>query len=207
MRKERQGGIVYVLENPAMPGLVKIGKTSRNSVKIRLKDLYSTGVPVPFECAYAARVKDAAEVEKAFHTAFGPNRINPNREFFEIESEQAIALLRLFAIEDVTPDVQKEATKVDTESQGGTNRLKSRRPNLNFLEMGIPVGSKLKFTNDDVTVEVISYNRVKYQGDNFSLTAFTRKLLGLDYSVAPSSYWTYEGRSLHEIYNETYELG
>ena len=74
-----QGGIVYVLTNPEMPKLVKIGQTSREEVEARLKELYSTGVPVPFECAYAARVSDSAVVEKAFHTAFEPNRVNPKR--------------------------------------------------------------------------------------------------------------------------------
>ena len=205
MRIGRQEGIVYVLENPAMPGLVKIGKTTRKSVRVRLKNLYSTGVPVPFECAYAAKVKDAAEVEKAFHTAFAPNRINPNREFFEIESEQAIALLRLFAIEEVTPDVQEEAVKVDSDSKDGTVRLKSRRPNLNFHEMGIPVGSKLKFTNEDVTVEVVSDRRVKYQESEFFLTAITKELLGVDHAIRPTPYWTYQGRLLQEIYGETYD--
>jgi len=43
-------GIVYVLTNPTMPGLVKIGKTSRDSVMARLSELYTTGVPLPFEC-------------------------------------------------------------------------------------------------------------------------------------------------------------
>ena len=47
-------GIVYVLTNPAIPGMVKIGKTSRG-MNARLNELYSTGVPLPFECAYAAR--------------------------------------------------------------------------------------------------------------------------------------------------------
>lgn len=204
MRLGRQGGIVYVLENPAMPGLVKIGKTSQKSIKIRLRDLYSTGVPVPFECTYAAKVKDAKEVEKAFHTAFAPNRINPNREFFEIESEQAIALLRLFAIEEVTPDVQKEADKVDSDSKEGTNRLKSRKPNLNFHQMGIPVGSMLRFTNEDVTVEVVSDRRVKYQENEYSLTAITKDLLGVDHAIRPVRYWNYQGKSLLEIYRDTY---
>jgi hypothetical protein len=58
-------GIVYVLTNPAMPGIVKIGKTSRESVHTRLNELYSTGVPVPFECAFAGRVQDESTVEKA----------------------------------------------------------------------------------------------------------------------------------------------
>ena len=46
-------GIVYVLTNPAMTGIVKIGKTTRG-MSARLSELYSTGVPLPFECAYAA---------------------------------------------------------------------------------------------------------------------------------------------------------
>ena len=63
-------GIVYVLTNPAMPGLVKIGKTSRSEVDARLGELYSTGVPVPFDCAFAGRVEDETAVERAFHQAF-----------------------------------------------------------------------------------------------------------------------------------------
>ena len=47
-------GSVYVLTNPAMPNMVKIGKTTRD-VELRLADLYSTGVPLPFECEYALR--------------------------------------------------------------------------------------------------------------------------------------------------------
>lgn len=73
--------IVYVLTNPAMSGLVKIGKTTQQDVKERMKQLYGTGVPVPFDCAFACQVKDATEVEKALHFAFGNHRINPNREF------------------------------------------------------------------------------------------------------------------------------
>ena len=41
-------GSVYVLTNPAMPNMVKIGKTTRD-VELRLADLYSTGVPLPFD--------------------------------------------------------------------------------------------------------------------------------------------------------------
>ena len=75
-------GIVYILTNPAMKGLVKIGMTTREEVSIRMGELYSTGVPVPFECSFAGRVADVKAVERAFHIAFGPYRINPNREFF-----------------------------------------------------------------------------------------------------------------------------
>ncbi len=188
-----------------MPGLVKIGKTARESVQPRLTELYSTGVPVPFECVYAARVGDELLVEQAFHEAFKPYRINGNREFFEIEPYQAIALLRLVAIEDVTPEIKGKADRVDPDSQSGAKKLKSRRPNLNFSEMGISNGSELKFTRANELVIVTNDKRVSYQSIDYSLTAITRKLLGNDYAVAPAPYWTYQGRGLKEIYDETYD--
>ena len=133
-------GIVYVLTNPAMPGMVKISKTGRE-VEVRLNDLYTTGVPLPFECEYAARVPDMDKVEKAFHNAFGPYRVNPRRELFSIDPEQAIGLLDLMSLEDMTPAIQREAEKVDVEAKASAEKLKrSRRPSLNYLEMGVPVG-------------------------------------------------------------------
>jgi hypothetical protein len=67
-----------------MPGLVKIGMTTRDNTEERMKELYGTGVPVPFECKYACKVNisDCAKIEKALHSAFAPNRVNSNREFF-----------------------------------------------------------------------------------------------------------------------------
>ena len=62
---ESPSQIVYVLTNPAMLGLVKIGKTTQLEVEDRMKQLFSTGVPVPFDCAFACQVNDAAEAERA----------------------------------------------------------------------------------------------------------------------------------------------
>lgn len=78
--------IVYVLTNPAMPGLVKIGRTSNSEADGRISQLYTTGVPVPFNLEFACRVTNPDEVEAAFHKAFAPQRINPKREFFRIEA-------------------------------------------------------------------------------------------------------------------------
>ncbi len=204
MSKENQGGIVYILENVAMPGIVKIGRTSRDSIEKRLGELYSTGVPVPFDCVYAARVADAKKVEEAFHEAFGPYRINPKREFFEIESFQAKALLSLVATDDVTPEIQKEAANVDVESLAGVNRLKSRGPRMNFVDMKIDVGEILKFTREDIEVEVVSHNKVRYKDKEDYLTPITKQLLGTSGAPATSTHWTYQGRLLREIYKETY---
>jgi len=112
--------IVYVLTNPAMPGLVKIGKTTQLEVSERMKQLYSTGVPVPFDCAFACQVKDASEVEKALHFAFGRDRTNPNREFFSIEAERVIAVLKLLKVDDIT--TQFEQQRATNRSRRGSRR-------------------------------------------------------------------------------------
>jgi len=200
-------GTVYVLTNPAMPGMVKIGKTSRG-MDARLNELYSTGVPLPFECAYAALVDDEGKVEKAFHQAFGPYRVNPRREFFAIEPEQAIALLELMAREDVTPAIQEEASKVDVEAKASADRFKrSRRPSLNYLEMGIPVGSTLVYEGDgSTTCTVADGRRVEYQGETMSISKLTAALRNTPgRPIRGPSHWSYNGRLLDELYEETYE--
>ena len=73
-------GIVYVLENPAMPGYIKLGRTD-NLIQ-RMQSLFDTSVPVPFTCYYAARVEDPARVERSLFEVFGDKRSHPRREFF-----------------------------------------------------------------------------------------------------------------------------
>ena len=196
--------IVYVLTNPAMPGLVKIGRTSQEDTATRLSQLYSTGVPVPFELKFACRVQNPDEVELALHTAFGPQRINPKREFFRIDPEQAIAILRLLHTEDATAEVAAQTTGIDEQSLAAGDVLRARRPNLDFHEMGIPDGSKLECPAKGVEAVVVGSKRVRLGDAELSLTAATRQVLQLDYSVQPSPHWTYNGRLLRDIYDETY---
>ena len=95
-------GIVYVLVNRAMPDLVKIGKTEQ-TLELRMKGLDTTGVPLPFECYFAAEVKDNNEVEKKLHKTFIDKRVRDSREFFRVDPEQVKAALSLAAEKDVTP--------------------------------------------------------------------------------------------------------
>jgi len=198
-------GIVYVLTNPAIPGMVKIGNTSRG-MNARLNELYSTGVPLPFECAYAARVPDEGAVDQAFHLAFGPYRVNPKREFFSIEPEQAIALLRLMEIEDVTPSIQREADSVDVEAKSSADRLKrSRRPVMNYLEMGLPLGASLVYQDGTTTCTVVDGRHVIFNGEQRFLSAITAELMGMPgQPVHGGRYWSWGGRNLLELYEETY---
>jgi hypothetical protein len=96
------------------------------------------------------------------------------------------------------------ASSIPDEEVQAAKQYKARRPNLNFAEMGIPAGAVLHFSESDATVTVANDRKVYLNGEQLSLTAATRQLLQLDYSVQPGQYWTYEGKSLRDIYNETY---
>jgi hypothetical protein len=196
--------VVYVLSNPAMPGLVKIGCTAQEDANTRLGQLYTTGVPVPFKLEFACKVENPQEVERALHLAFAPSRINPKREFFQIEPDQAIAILRLLHMEDATEEVESQPSPVDEQSKNAADQMKSRRPNLNFEEMGIPHGTELRSIHTDAIAIVTGNRKVLFDGEEMSLTAATRLDLAIDYHMAPAPNWSYNGKNLRDIYNDTY---
>ena len=79
----------------AMPNMVKIGSTAQHDPQTRITALFTTSVPLPFELEYAAAIAgDPVRVERALHQAFAPQRLHPKREFFKVEPDQVIAILK-----------------------------------------------------------------------------------------------------------------
>lgn len=192
-----------------MPGLVKIGMTTRSDIEARMRELYSTGVPVPFDCAYACEVKpsDCLKIEQALHQAFAPNRINKNREFFRLEPEQVSVILALVDRKNITEEVAAEIQQDLTEDdkQSSVKIKANKRPHFNFQEMGIPVGSVLSYTKDpSVQVTVLNHRKVLHEGEETHLSVVMRNVLGINSNVRPTPYWEYEGKNLDVIYDETY---
>ena len=144
-------------------------------------------------------------MERALHLAFGNVRINPKREFFKIEPERVIVILKLLTVQDVTPQVEQGiAEGLDSADKESAENLKQRRPRMNFKEMQIPVGAVLRHRDGDAEVTVSDDRYIVYNGQITSLTAATKEIMGLNNSVQPAPYWTYNGKSLTEIYEETY---
>ena len=200
-------GIVYVLTNPAFPNLVKIGITTRDQVQIRMAELYTTGVPLPFKCVYAGKVDNPKKVEGALHHAFLNSRVNPSREFFDIDESQAIAVLKLISNEEVTPIISNELDKVDEISKkAGKKYLRSKRPPLNFVEMGIKIGETISTADGIISCKIVEEKKVEYENEIMSLTRLTRKLKDIDYDFQPGPHWFYNGKSLKDIYDETYSF-
>jgi hypothetical protein len=187
--------IVYILINEAMPGYVKIGKTS--GLEQRVRDLSrASGVPLPFEVFYAAKVRDMNEAEKLIHDAFGDTRVAPNREFFKIAPERVVAALKLAQIENVTP----QSDFVDSpEEQVALDKARRNRFRFNFEMVKIPPGSILQFTRDpQITCKVINDTQIEYNGVVKSLSDAAKSLLGVPYPVQGPVFWTYENETLDE---------
>lgn len=85
-------GYVYVLTNPAMPGLVKIGRTTGDP-EVRAAQLRSTGVPMPFEVKCSVLSPDCIELEEEMHDFFAEYRVCGSREFFNLEISRVEAQL------------------------------------------------------------------------------------------------------------------
>ena len=113
--------------------------TDGSDVQTRMDSLYWTGVPFPFKCAIAWEIegRDAGEIETALHTAFGHHRVNPSREFFEMDPEQVQVLLRVMPGRDVTPPPPAAVGETRDEDQDAAFEYKvrqTRTDELQFLE-------------------------------------------------------------------------
>lgn len=82
-------GWVYCLSNPVFPGLLKVGVTGRTPEE-RAKELFSTGVPLPFKIEFAKKVAGAFDKERTLHALLEQysDRVNRSREFFRISAEE-----------------------------------------------------------------------------------------------------------------------
>jgi len=194
-------GIVYLLTNPVMPGLTKIGKTNINGLESRLQTLYNTSVPIPFHCFYACEVEDPDLVEKKLHDAFGDHRVNKKREFFEIDAERVKSVLELLAINDVTPTEEKFEDADDKVAYEKASEIRSR---INFKMLDIPIGSTLTFSKDENIVATVVTNRtIEYSGEETSISSSAAHILTSQFgyksrAVSGSDYWTFEGEKLWE---------
>lgn len=77
-------GFIYILSNPSMPSIYKVGLT-RNSVQQRMQELNTTGVPRPFELVkkYEVHETKLLEIEQLAHSKLTSKNIHHGKEFFE----------------------------------------------------------------------------------------------------------------------------
>lgn len=87
-------GWVYILSNPAMPGLLKIGYTDRDPFARAKEISQATGVPFDFVVEYQVYVSHPYELEQKTHQLLHNHRVNNNREFFDCSYEDVVDVIR-----------------------------------------------------------------------------------------------------------------
>jgi hypothetical protein len=193
-------GIVYILVNEAMPGIVKIGFTKDELIN-RIKGLDSTSIPLPFECFCAVEVPDCRKVEQLVHDVFGDQRIRTNREFFRVSPERVRSALMLTGGKDITPaESEIISTSDDRQAIQATRR---RAENANFGMIGISIGSTLVFSKDaNRTCTVYDDRKVQMDGEILSVSKSALKVLhelGYNWQTVNGwAYWSYQGKTLDE---------
>ena len=91
-------GYIYLMINPAIPNMVKIGKTTREPEQ-RAKELSSsTGVPIEFVLVHKRLVNNCTIAEKYIHEVLESKgvRVSKKREFFEIPIYEAIQVIEQY---------------------------------------------------------------------------------------------------------------
>jgi hypothetical protein len=139
-------------------------------------------------------------VEKQLHDGFDDFRVNPKREFFRIDPERIVSILRLVMIKDVTPSSDIVEDEVDQRSLDKERIIRSR---FNFEMIDIPMGSTLTFTKDITkTAKVLDKQKIEFEGEVHSLSSSALEIvhsMGYTWSqISGPSYWVYEGETLTE---------
>lgn len=193
--------IIYVLTNESMPGLVKIGKTT-DSVEARLNNLNChTGVPLPFECHFAAVVGNCTKLEQKLHQLFAEHRINPKREFFKIDPERVVLAISIGKFEEITSIL----SELDQQDQQAIEKVKKRKSNISLYTLGINKGDILTFSRDpSIQAEVVDprKNIIEFEGKDESISAaaviLLRRLGNKSTTAQGPIYWMFEGELLTE---------
>ena len=100
-------GFVYALSNPSFSQTVlKIGR-SYDLPEVRAGQLWTTGVPTPFEVELSLFTSASHTCERAVHEALQGLRVSETREFFRVAPHQ---LRRLFSLLDEgAPPVEEKS--------------------------------------------------------------------------------------------------
>jgi hypothetical protein len=112
---------IYLLTNKSLINTVKVGMTTSSPEK-RASELHTTGIPTPFEVAASWEVPldELRSYEAKAHKALGKYRVSKNREFFEVDANQAIKIINKLI---PTPE-QIAAKKIIDEQKALVERIR-----------------------------------------------------------------------------------
>ena len=201
-------GKIYILTNDAMPDYIKIGFTAADDVETRMKQLDTTGLPLPFRLHACIEVENAQQLEKLAHDVFATQRARSNREFFLMEAETAVRYLKAVSLNDSSARwIASEQRMIDETGEilSENQVVKPKLPSFTFSSANVPIGAEVKFVRDGSYVaKVVSDTEVEFEGQILKLSPLTRLIferLGASNSsgaYAGPQYFSYEEEILSE---------
>ena len=208
----QEPGYVYILTNPSFKeDWVKIGKSSR-PVDVRSKELDNTAVPLPFEIYATLKTVKYDIVEKKIHKAIDrltDLRIRQNREFFNINPELALEILRdeAMVLDDAEVTLYRDNKPIkptDVTKPREPNPSLPHRPRFKFSMIDVPVGASLVFVPTGITVKVASDDQIEYDGRIYKLSPFVGTFMPENKRNTSGAYqgpkfFTYKGEILDDI--------
>lgn len=105
-------GWVYVISNQAMPGLIKIGYSTKDP-ELRARELNHTGSPHPYIVEYEMLIDEPYRLEQQVHKAL--RHQGEGREWFRCSAEEAIAVIKQVAEGRAIHEVFKRAEREKAE--------------------------------------------------------------------------------------------
>ena len=106
-------GWVYVISNQAMPGLIKIGYSTKDP-ELRARELNHTGSPHPYIVEYEMLIDEPYRLEQQVHKALRHH--SEGREWFRCSAEEAIAVIQQVAEGKAIHEVFKRAEREKAET-------------------------------------------------------------------------------------------
>ena len=101
-------GWVYVMTNPSMPGLIKVG-FSMSDPELRAQELANTGVPGTYLVEYEVLTNNPFRVEQAAHARLSHR--HEGKEWFRCATEEAVASIRVVVGGDIINEEFKKASR------------------------------------------------------------------------------------------------
>ncbi len=210
MSKNR--GCVYILTNRSFrDNWIKIGKTSK-LIDVRTKQLDNTSIPLPFEIYATLETSKYNEVEALLHKTIdrlSDLRIRQNREFFNIDPEEAYGILK--DISSLLDDASiSEPMQVSDDQEFDVK--KKRKENFRFSMIGLKSGDTINFTPANIDVKVSTDKKIEYEGRLYTLSAFAGTFMPVEQrnqaeSYAGPMYFTYNGENLITLRDRCESLG
>jgi ribosomal protein L37AE/L43A len=155
-------GWVYIISNPAMPGLIKVGHSTKDP-ELRARELNHTGSPHSYIVEYEMLIEEPFRVEQQVHKALVSCR--EGKEWFRCLAEEAVAVVQRVtegkAINETFKRVERERAerirreRVEAERiLKGQEDAKSRQSRVNALILKQVEKIKLEHRDRNIASEL-----------------------------------------------------